>query len=149
MFEFDNVQDFICKSLIGKVLVKVGDTELYEKIENAWHDPATNSIVVYSESSQTFIYNSNFIVVPAVIEIDWESLINSTKRPVQFGIYGGVLYTVEEFHDMVECGAFIPSDGFGVPSNGKYEMYVMNSTLKVLAACKYSKTVTHISWYNN
>ena len=58
MFEFESIQDFVCKSLIGKVLVKVGDVELNEKIENAWHDAATNSIVVYSDKSQTYIYNS-------------------------------------------------------------------------------------------
>ena len=62
MFEFDNVQDFICKSLIGKVLVKVGDTELYEKIENAWHDPATNSIVVYSNSGNVCVKKYGIII---------------------------------------------------------------------------------------
>lgn len=152
MFKYDSIQDFICKSLIGKVLVKVGDLELYEKITKAWHDPDTNSIVVYTDISQTYIYNSSFVLVPDVIEIDWETYINKINKSLTectlFDDVGGELYTVDEFHDMVQNGTITSSDGFGIPSNGEYELYVQNTSVQVLAACKYSKTVTHISWYN-
>lgn len=157
MFEFESIQDFVCKSLIGKVLVKVGDVELHEKIENAWHDAATNSIVVYSDKSQTYIYNSSFVLVNTLIEIDWESYSN--REAPKFGYaspyaydlseneeYADV-YTTEEFYECVKAGMFVDSDGHGYPSNGTHHLYT-GLGVRDLAAFKYSKTVTHISWYN-
>lgn len=154
MFEYKNIQDFICRSLVNKVLVKVGDTELHEKIIRAYHDPDTNSIIVDSDKSQTYVYNDSFVLVPRLIEIDWDSYIAGEKR--KFGDVGtpidevsGHLFTTEEFHDLVDAGGFVDSDGFGLPSNGTYEIYVNRCNVQVLAAMKYSKTVTHVSWYNN
>lgn len=157
MFKFESIQDFICKSLIGKVLVKVGDVVLNEKIEKAWHDSATNSIVVYSDKSQTFIYNDSFVLVNKLIEIDWESY--SKREEPKFGYsspysvgldenedYADV-YTTEEFYEHVESGMFIDSDGTGYPSNGTHHLYA-GLSVRDLAACKYSETVTHVIWYN-
>jgi hypothetical protein len=157
MFEFESIQDFICKSLIGKVLVKVGDVVLNEKIEKAWYDPATNSIVVYSDKSQTYIYNSSFVLVNKLIEIDWDSYRKREQpkfgyaSPYAFGLdenedYADV-YTTQEFYEHVKSGLFIDSDGHGYPSNGTHHLYA-GLGVRDLAACKYSKTVSHIIWYN-
>ncbi len=157
MFKYENVQDFVCKSLVGKVLVKVGDVELHESIVRAYHDPDTNSIIVDSDKSQTYIYNDSFVLVDTLIEIDWDSY-REDKTP-EFGYSSwycslmdidedcGDIFTTDEFYKHVESGFFIDSDGTGYPSNGT-ERLVSGFGVRDLAACKYSKTVSHIIWYN-
>ncbi len=158
MFEFDSIQDFVCKSLIGKVLVKVGDTELSEKIINAWHDSDTNSIVVYSDKSQTFIYNSSFVIVDKLIEVQWDEgsdlesnrrycYVNEQCQSLFKNEDYGELYSTEEFFEMVKDGSIVDYDGHGYPSNGTHHVYI-DAGVRVLAACKFSKSVSHIIWYN-
>lgn len=156
MFEFDSVQDFVCKSLIGKVLVKVDDVELLETIVRAHHDSSTNSIIVESETSQIYIYNSSFVIVDNLVEVDWGNY--SLQVEPKFGIsswlskseknedYGDV-FSTDAFFEHVESGMFIDSDGHGYPSNGTHHIFTCLS-VRDLAACKYSKTVSHIIWYN-
>lgn len=157
MFEYDNIQDFLSKSLIGKVIVSIGDIKLNEKIVNAWHDPSNNSLILYSETSSTFLYNDSFILVDRLIEIDWDNYRNNISpsfgyiSPYVFRLeenedYGDVMST-DEFYEHVKSGFIIDSDGHGYPSNGTEHIY-LGVGVKDLAACKYSNTVSHVIWYN-
>lgn len=71
------------------------------------------------------------------------------KRPMEKHDYNGDIMTVEVFHDSVQSGFFIDSDGDGYPCN-KDQGIVWDCYLGVesLAALKFDAEVTHIVWYN-
>lgn len=159
MFEYKNINDFICKTLVGKALVKVGDKDVRETIARAYHDPDTNCIVVeVGENGVHYVYNDSLVIVDKLFEIDWDNYLIGEKP--DFGYKScwtrssdenepnlGDLFTTEEFYEHVQNGLFIDSDGSGYPSNGTHHLYV-GAGVRDLAACKYSNTVSHIIWYN-
>lgn len=142
MFIYNDIQDLISKTLIGQILVKIGDTDIRERITNAHYYSDDNTIIVSTETSENYIYNSTFVVVPNLVEIDWET--EYWVHPIE---PSDDVYTVEEFHDIVSRGGFIDSDGYGTPANATTTVY-REYKVKTLAAMKYSKSITHIVWNN-
>jgi hypothetical protein len=80
----------------------------------------------------------------------------SYTNPVKFTVTGSYgcspkgeddVYTIEEFLELVECGAFIDYDGFGHPvrdSLSDEDIWVKPSTVKT----SIPEDATHIVWFN-
>jgi len=57
------------------------------------------------------------------------------------------VYTLEEFRENVECGAFIDSDGLGHPVKGRKSD--PSIIIKPSRLHEIPEDATHIVWYNN
>lgn len=144
MFEFTGVNSVLNTELRDKYLIRIGDNWIREEIQSAEY--VNNCIVVhtvcksYEEHKYVIPEGTDFIAMPYILELDF----SKSDIPVD---KDGDLYTGEEFYNSVRAGAFIDSDGFGFPSDGKVTLYVPCS-VKKLACAKFSETVSHVVWFN-
>lgn len=80
-------------------------------------------------------------------------VIAGYTRPIEFGetnLYGcgdgPDVYTVAEFRECCDCGAFIDYDGFGQPIKNN----MINTAITVIPSKvnEIPEDATHIVWYN-
>ena len=55
------------------------------------------------------------------------------------------MYTIEEWEDIIECGAITPYDGTGYPAKFENGKFIEDDNQ---SCWNYKGDFTHIAWYN-
>lgn len=139
MFSYTGVSDVLSKMFVGKYLAELGGEIICEKITSA-HCEDGVSFETEGGEYPHIDDDANFVVIPALLEIDFNAHSTLVDKD-------GDIFTAQEFYDTVQAGGFIDSDGYGFPSDGT-KMAIIPVNVAKLASAKYSKSVTHVVWFN-
>jgi hypothetical protein len=63
--------------------------------------------------------------------------------------YEDEIYTIEDFHNLIMCGAITDDDGYGefIKNDKKFGKVLPSNWKECLQKCK-SENIFHIVWYN-